>query len=338
MQLKTNNYRISTIIPVYNAEAYIEQAVESVINQTYKPCEIIIVNDNSTDYTLEKCEEFKEIFDNLKIINLNKNMGVSNARNIGIDNAEGDYIHFMDADDNIELNMYERIINEHPSNPDLIITGTKYNEGKKIKKYIPQCCNISTYKEMSNFIKDNCISGRRDIFNVVWNKLYKRNFILENNIRFNKDITFGEDFLFNCSYMKKTNAIYVIDEAYYNYMRRANEQTLKMKFIRNKLELRRLFYKEWIELYKFYNVYEDVAKEMEMYEGFKIYMAIISVTSKCCFLNYKEKIEYISEFLKFENSDCLFVYMESREELKKELEYIKRGDIDNFYNIINNKN
>lgn len=336
--MKTNNYRISTIIPVYNAEAYIEEAIESIINQTYKPYEIIIVNDNSKDSTLEKCKKFREKFDNLKIINLNNNMGVSNARNVGIQNANGDYIHFIDADDNIELNMYEMIINElNLKNPDLIITGTKYNEDKNIKIYNPPYCNINTYEEMSNFIKVNCISGRRDIFNVVWNKLYRRQFILENNIRFDKDITFGEDFLFNCSCMKNTNSICVIDKAYYNYMRRPNEQTLKMKFIRNKIELRKTFYNEWIELYKFYNVYKDVSKEMEIYEGYKIYTAIISVANKNCPLNYKEKLEYINQFIKFENSNCLFSYMETRKDLKEEFEYIKQGNTDRFYNTISNK-
>lgn len=68
--MEINNYKISTIIPVYNSEKHIEEAIRSVINQTYKPYEIIIVNDNSGDYTLNKCEGFKEIFDNLKIVNL----------------------------------------------------------------------------------------------------------------------------------------------------------------------------------------------------------------------------------------------------------------------------
>lgn len=66
-------------------------------------------------------------------------------------------------------------------------------------------------------------------------------------------------------------------------------------------------------------------------------MAIISLTNEDCFLNYKEKIEYINQFLKFENSNCLFNYMESREELKTELKYLKQGEIDRFYNNINNK-
>ncbi|MCI8411608.1 MAG: glycosyltransferase, partial [Clostridia bacterium] len=274
----------------------------------------------------------------IRIINLTKNMGVSNARNIGIDNANGDYIHFIDSDDTIEKDMYENIIVEIGNKEkDLIITGTRYNENNKINIYIPQKGNINTLNEMKSFIKENCVSGRRDIFNVVWNKLYKRDFLLENDIRFDKDVTFGEDFLFNLKCMKKTNSIYIINKAYYNYMRRANEETLKMKFLRNKIHLRRLFYKKWIEFYKSYDIYEDVSKEMQIYEGFKIYMAIISVTNKNCPLKYKEKIEYINEFINFENSDCLFKYMENNEELNIELEYLKNGELERFYDIINKK-
>lgn len=329
------HYKISTIIPVYNSEKYIEEALKSVINQTYKPYEIIIVNDASEDATLNKCENLKNLHDNIKIIDLNKNVGVSNARNIGIENATGDYIHFVDADDKIELNMYEEIQKEiKTEKSDLIITGTKYNEDEKITIYYPEKQNINTYQEMSDFMKKHCVSGRRDVFNVVWNKLYKREFIKKNNIKFNEDINFGEDFLFNCECMRKTNSIYVIDKAYYNYMRRTNEETLKMKFNENKIELRRLFYRKWIELYKFYKIYEEVAEEMEIYEGFKIYMAIISVANKNCPLKYKEKIEYINKFLIFENANCLFKYMQRQEGLNKELKYLNNGEIEKFYDII----
>lgn len=216
-----HNYKISTIIPVYNQEKHIEKALNSVINQTFKPYEIIIINDTSTDKTQEKCKEFKMSYNNIKIIDLKENQGVSNARNIGIDNATGDYIHFMDSDDVIEKDMYENIIFELGNKEkDLIITGTKYNENDKINIYIPKKCDIKTLNEMKEFLKDNCISGRRDIFNVVWNKLYKRDFLLKNDISFDKNITLGEDFLFNLKCMKKTNSIYVINKAYYNYMRR----------------------------------------------------------------------------------------------------------------------
>lgn len=332
------NYKISTIIPVYNQEKHIEKALKSIIDQTFEPYEILIINDASTDKTQDKCKKFKMLYKNIKIINLTKNMGVSNARNIGIDNANGDYIHFMDSDDTIEKDMYENIIDEIGNKEkDLIITGTRYNENNKINIYIPQKCEINTLNEMKDFIKDNCISGRRDIFNVVWNKLYKRDFLLKNDIRFDKNITFGEDFLFNLKCMKNTNSIYIINKAYYNYMRRLNEETLKMKFLRNKIHLRRLFYKKWIEFYKAYDIYENVSKELQIYEGFKIYTAIISVANKNCSLKYKEKVEYINEFITFENSDCLFKYMENKKELKKQLECLKNGEIEKFYDIINKK-
>ena len=244
--------KISTVVPTYNQEKHLEEALTSIINQTFKPYEILIINDASTDDSKNICEKFQKIYNNIKMINLTKNMGVSNARNIGIKNASGDYIHFMDSDDSMEQDMYEAIVDEIKNKEkDLIITGTRYNENNKIKLDIPKKYEINTYQEMKSFIKDNCISGRRNIFNVVWNKLYKREFIIKNNIKFDKDISFGEDFLFNLKCMEKTNSIYVIDKAYYNYIRRQNEETLKMKFLDNKIQLRRFLYKRWIDFYKF---------------------------------------------------------------------------------------
>lgn len=335
MKQDFNNYKISTIIPIYNGEKYISSALKSVINQTYNVYEIIIVNDKSNDNTLKICEDFKKVYDNIKIINLSENMGVSNARNIGIQNASGDYIHFMDSDDIIENNMYEEIV-KSINNKDIIITGTRYNENEKISTYKPNRYDIKNLNEMKQFIEENCISERRDIFNVVWNKFYKREFIINNNIKFNKNISFGEDFLFNLECMSKTYSIYVIDEAYYNYMRRKNEETLKMKFLNNKIDLRRLFYKKWIEFYKYYGIYEKVAEDMERYEGFKIYNAIIQVANDCP-LDYEERIKYIKDFTTFENSNCLFKYMESENNLNRELGYLANGEIEKFYEIIINR-
>lgn len=335
---KFNDYKITTVIPVYNQEKHLEKALKSIVNQRRTPFELLIINDASTDDTQLICEKFQMSYTNIRTINLTENMGVSNARNIGIKYASGDYIHFMDSDDTIEEDMYENILkNIKNKEKDLIITGTRYNENNKINIYIPQKRDINTLKEMQDFLKCNCIIGRRNIFNVVWNKLYKREFLTKNNIRFDKDISFGEDFLFNLECMKKTNSIYVINRAYYNYIRNPNEITLKMKFLDEKINLRRLFYKKWIEFYDFYNIYESVSKKMQIYEGFKIYMAIISVANNNCPLNYDEKLEYINDFIHFENSDCLFKYMEKKRELRRELDCLKNGKLEEFYSIIENK-
>ena len=155
-------------------------------------------------------------------------MGVSYARNIGIKESSGEYIHFVDSDDFIESNMYSKINNELKNiNADIIITETIYNEDEKIKISNLTKQKITSYNEMQKFLVKECIKERRNVFNFVWNKLYKRDFIIKNNLLFNEEISFGEDFLFNCQALKNTNFLYIMDNAYYNYVRRKNQETLK---------------------------------------------------------------------------------------------------------------
>ena len=99
---------ISVIINVYNGEKFIEKCLDSIVNQTYKNLEILIINDGSTDKTLKICKKNKD--KRIKIINT-KNMGLSLSRNVGIDNAKGEYLYFVDADDFIELDAIEYLYN-----------------------------------------------------------------------------------------------------------------------------------------------------------------------------------------------------------------------------------
>ena len=103
-----HNEKISVIIPVYNVEAYLERCLNTVCGQSYKNLEIILVDDGSTDNCLQICEEFAERDDRIKVIH-QSNQGVSAARNTGLDAATGDYIAFVDSDDYIHPEMYERL-------------------------------------------------------------------------------------------------------------------------------------------------------------------------------------------------------------------------------------
>ena len=329
-----NNIKISTIIPVFNSERYIEDTLDSIVKQTYMPYEILIIDDASNDNTFNICKRLQKIYKNIKVISLKKNMGVSYVRNLGIKKARGNYIHFIDADDTIEKNMYEDIIANISAEKDIIITGSIHNERNEKYKYIPKFKNITDTNELKDFLLTNCISGRRDIFNFVWNKLYKVEFLKKNDIKFDENVYLGEDFLFNCKCFKTTNNILVLNKAYYNYMRRPNHITLKMKFRDNEIELRKLFYKTWIDLYKYYDIYDEVANDMAVYEGYKIYNAITSITNKNCPLEYGKKIEYINNFLDFENTDCLYKYMETKEDLVNQLNYLKSNNIQEFYETI----
>ena len=100
---------ISVIVPVFNVEKYLEKCIESIRNQTYKNLEILLINDGSTDKSLEICNKYLEIDDRIVLLN-KENGGLSSARNFGIDNAKGEYITFVDSDDFIHELMYETLV------------------------------------------------------------------------------------------------------------------------------------------------------------------------------------------------------------------------------------
>ena len=105
------NYKISVIVPVYKVESYLEQCISSIIKQTYKNLEIILVNDGSPDNCGKLCDIYAKKDSRIKVIH-KKNGGLSDARNVALDIATGDYIGFVDSDDWININMYEVLINE----------------------------------------------------------------------------------------------------------------------------------------------------------------------------------------------------------------------------------
>ena len=115
--------KISVIVPVYNVEQYLERCVDSIINQTYKNLEIILVNDGSTDNSGKLCDELAKRDDRIRVIH-KENGGLSDARNTGIEEAEADLIGFIDSDDYIDENMYELLIdNLRETNADLSMCG-----------------------------------------------------------------------------------------------------------------------------------------------------------------------------------------------------------------------
>ena len=107
--MKKNNL-ISIIVPIYNVEKYLKKCIDSIINQTYKNLEIILVDDGSPDNCGKICDEYAKKDNRIKVIH-KENGGVSSARNVGVENATGEYIGFVDSDDYIEKDMYEVLIN-----------------------------------------------------------------------------------------------------------------------------------------------------------------------------------------------------------------------------------
>lgn len=193
--------KISIIIPCYNASKTIDKCLNSLINQTYNNMEIICINDNSKDNTLEKLKTYKNII----IINNKKNIGPAASRNKGLDKASGKYIGFVDADDYVDKTMYETMVSYIKKDVDMIacsrINITKKGNTEIIHK--DQIINSHNFSKTSNYI---------------WDKLFKKEIIDEYKIRFNDKYSYAEDFDFLLKYKYYSKGkIRIINKPLYFY-------------------------------------------------------------------------------------------------------------------------
>lgn len=220
--------KLSIIVPIYNVEYYLENCINSILNQTFKEFELILVNDGSPDNSIEICNKYKKKDDRIKVID-KENGGVSSARNAGIDIALGEYIAFVDPDDDIEINMYEELMNRAiKSNVDIVICSLNYINliDKNVRQQIVWSNNenIIEKKEINNKIMYDILNFREGygIYTSV-NKVYKRELFYNNDIRFEVNRNHGEDARLNLILLTKVNSIYFTNKPLYNYYIRKRE-------------------------------------------------------------------------------------------------------------------
>lgn len=196
--------KLSIIIPVYNKAAFIRRCLDSVASQTNQSAQVILVNDGSTDGCLAICEEYREKY-GWDVFHTDNN-GVSAARNLGIDEARGDYITFLDADDFLNKEAVEFMIRNAKFGHNIVQFG----------QY--RLWDLSGFDERLLY-PHRSIEGRYNLDHLhkywvhVWNKMYKRTFINENNIRFRDGMQFGEDTIFNSECLLANNGLYHAPEA-----------------------------------------------------------------------------------------------------------------------------
>lgn len=248
---------ISVIVPVYNAEDYLEKAIQSIVNQTYSNLEIFIIDDGSQDNSGMICDELSKKDSRIQVIH-QINSGVSNARNTALDKIKGKYVSFMDADDYIENTMLENLVKIYDEfNVDLVNSGF-YSEIRSYKKNetVSSSDKINYLDKLycsKKEIKDEMVIlwDKHQLYNVV-NKLYIRDIIEKNNIRF-PNHNFGEDIEFNRQYLLKINSMYNSSECYYHYVRE-REGAATQKFIHNLFDIRIKEHGEFKEYFDLYGV------------------------------------------------------------------------------------
>ena len=212
------NNVVSIIMPIYNREKSINRAIQSVLCQTYKDFELILINDGSTDNTEKVCKKYVKKDRRIKYIKIS-NSGPGEARNKGLELATGKYIMFIDSDDFYEEKMVEIMLNEiKESQTNCIICNRIINnKNNKIKQSFVEKNMISENKQ--EFIE---YFQKHNLFNGVCNKIYLKNIIDEYHIKFDKRFISGEDYKFNLDYFNHINTAKAINKFLFNYVMTPN--------------------------------------------------------------------------------------------------------------------
>ena len=234
--------KVSIIIPVYNNEKYLEVCIESACNQSYSNLEIILVNDGSTDNSLNICKNYAEKDIRIKIIEKN-NSGVSSARNVGLKKSTGEYILFLDSDDYIDTNMIKDMVYKIKKyDTDLVICGfIVFDQDKSIKQSFGNEL-IQGKENIASFYSK--LNGRT---NSPTNKLYKNNLITK---KFDESLHLGEDLIFNLDYVESCYSLVCIDKCYYHY-RRDNKNSITNNFNEQSFDIAEMLHlrlKSYVEI------------------------------------------------------------------------------------------
>lgn len=295
--------KVSVIVPIYNVEKYLRRCIDSILNQTYKNLEIILVNDGSTDNCREICEEYTTIDNRIKVIN-KENKGIADTRNVGVNAVTGNYIAFVDSDDYIDKDMIR----------DLYYILKKYDSDISICEYeLLDEGVIPKKKGNGKIIEYNKIDALKELIknkhitSHCWNKLYKKE--LWNNVEFPIGKRFEDLAVMYLVFEKINKAVYMDDVKYY-YIRRNNS-------------IMKAIDKELIEEYKEAAInrcnyikanYSNLNKEIEIAEV--------------------KRIKFIYDYIILSHNDEFYNNEEYIEEYKRLREYMK----EDFIEIIKSHN
>lgn len=258
--------KVSIIVPVYNVEKYLHQCIQSLLNQTLKDIEIILVDDKSTDQCPAICDDFADKYQNIKVIHKTRNEGLGMACNTGLAISNGEYVAFCDSDDFIDNKMYYTLYNiANENHCDAVFSGLKRvdPDGKFIT-------NMSHYKELTFYRNKNQINAliqdmiasdpkekeERKVEVSAKVILYKHSIIKENHIRFVSERVYpSEDLLFNLDFLVKSHLICITPYIFYNY--RINYNSISRTLRKDKFSLYKALYIKLIEKYKQFQIDEN---------------------------------------------------------------------------------
>lgn len=260
--LKESEPLVSVIIPVYNAQKTIERCLNSVLCQSYAALEVLAVNDGSADQSLALLREFETRDSRVRVLT-QENSGVAAARNLALISANGTYVQFVDSDDELPPDSIKMLVTAMRTR-DCDIAIAPYTEV------------VGTIRQRRGYLKSDQVLSQRMFLDrlsehpnsfyyaVLWNKLYRRDWIIQNDIRFDGRLPWGEDFAFNTCYYRYVQSAAVLSNPVYDYIR--NPGGLALSTARQCLihPIYSIRVKIWLQRY-----YNRLFKETGLYEQYR---------------------------------------------------------------------
>lgn len=299
--------KVSIIIPVFNVEKYLTRCLDSVVNQTLDNIEIICINDCSTDNSLDVLKKYALKDNRIKLIDLPQNRGVSFARNTGIDNANGEYIAFLDPDDWWNKNLLKTVYTDIQTyNSEIAIFGSNFCKNDKIIPNETQLSYILQFKEQHALR-----TYQNNLVNYAWDKLYNRDFINRHKIRFNENLSQTEDVIFALECFSYNPTMSFIPKNLYNYQinREGSAMTKNQELVSKQI----IAFKTLVQCDFFINANDDYKQFcLNIILGGLVYFYVYTTKKKFSLSNFLE----LRKFMQYIKSSIPLSLLDANNEYK----------------------
>lgn len=253
----------SIVMPVYNVEKYLTQAVDSVCSQSYRNFELILIDDCSPDNSPELCDKISLKDERINVVHLKENQGVSNARNIGLDKAAGQYLMFMDSDDYIDENLLEKAYESICNNPAQIVffgmTEEHYDVCGKHKESVVYSLPEKYFSEQTDLRSYMIELEKATLYGYACNKFYNVDYLRKLGLRY-KEYALNEDILFNIEFCRDIDKLNILDIPAYHYRKVMDNQSRTSKYVKDYFKLHVKKIRALFEQYSYWNMCDDKIK------------------------------------------------------------------------------
>lgn len=289
----------SVVMPVYNVEKYLSTAIESVLTQTFENFELILVDDCSSDLSFNICDKYGEKDNRIRVIHLEKNAGVSNARNVGMKLARGRYLFFMDSDDYVDKELFESVyVSLKKNDADIVFFGMTeehFDEKGKFLESVVFKLPTRYFTNRTSLRRYMIELEKATLYGYACNKFYRLSYLREMNLYY-KEYALNEDILFNVAYCMDISRMNVLSLPAYHYRKSMNNGSRTTQFVKNYFELHEKRIQVLLEQYQYWgmcteNVKADLAAIYTRY--------IMSALQRNCNpraeMNYKARRQWMMQ-------------------------------------------